>query len=470
MSICLPVVPLDDVSQPCRDDDALHAWLGRYLDIDVPRTPVCPGHHAPFEYVRTAYFEPAQDIVVWAPRGGGKTRLAAAVTLLDLLHKPGTAVRILGGSLDQSLRMWDHLLPDLERIAPEQMIKTGSRRTLRLRNGSSVAVLTQSQRAVRGLRVQKMRCDEVELFKPDIWEASQLVTRSIGSTRGTVEAISTLHAPWGLMSKILTRAEQTGTKIVRWCLLEVLQRCPSARPCEPCALWKECRGIAKIKCDGFVLIDDAIAMKSRVSRETWESEILCQRPSLRGAVFPRFDPDVHVRDATPAGQLSLGVDFGFANPFVCLWIVQSDDGAIHVIDEYAQVGLTIHDHIEQVQSRPWGKPLRLCCDPAGKARNDQTARSNVDALKSAGYVVRTRRSQINEGVEMIRTALCPASGEPKLFVHPRCVRLIRALQGYRYKEDGGETPFKDGEHDHYIDALRYYFVNSRKDLVAARSY
>jgi len=40
------------------------------------------------------------------------------------------------------------------------------------------------------------------------------------------------------------------------------------------------------------------------------------------------------------------------------------------------------------------------------------------------------------------------------------VKLIRALQHYRYPDAGGELPLKDGEHDHLIDALRYHFVNA----------
>jgi hypothetical protein len=89
----------------CRTDDELHAWVRLYTGLDVPRQPVCPGHDAPFDYLRYSYFEPASDLVVWAPRGGGKTRLAAVATLLDLLHKPPASVRILGGSLEQSMKM-----------------------------------------------------------------------------------------------------------------------------------------------------------------------------------------------------------------------------------------------------------------------------------------------------------------------------------------------------------------------------
>src|SRR6185295_11834760 len=99
-----------DILQPCATPDVLHQWLLDHLEIDVPRVAVCERHDPPFDYIRRAYFEPASDVVVWAPRGGGKTRLAAAATLLDMLDKPGVSIRILGGSLDQSLRLWEHLL------------------------------------------------------------------------------------------------------------------------------------------------------------------------------------------------------------------------------------------------------------------------------------------------------------------------------------------------------------------------
>jgi hypothetical protein len=88
-------------------------------------------------------------------------------------------------------------------------------------------------------------------------------------------------------------------------------------------------------------------------------------------------------------------------------------------------------------------------------------------LKQAGYAVKCRSSAIVDGLEMIRAALRPAAGKPKLFIHPRCQRLIRAMRSYRYAEGGSELPVKDGEHDHLIDALRYHFVNAQTSLKAA---
>ena len=137
------------ITQPVLTRTALHQWIRLYTHLHIPTEPVCASF-APFDYVCHTYFEPTKDAVVWAPRGGGKTRLAALATLLDLLHKPGCSVRILGGSKDQSLRMWEHLFPDLTRLV-EEMLDNKSRTTTRitLSNGSNAAVLTQSQRAVQ---------------------------------------------------------------------------------------------------------------------------------------------------------------------------------------------------------------------------------------------------------------------------------------------------------------------------------
>src|SRR5437868_2332005 len=207
--------------QRCASEGELHEWVAAFCGVKVPRKAVCAGHDAPFEYLKGAYFEKG-DQVVWASRGGGKTRLGAVATLLDLLHKPGCQVRILGGSLEQSLRMWEELRPDVERLAEAEVHRGRSTRRIDFKNGSGAAILTQSQRAVRGLHVQKLRCDEVEMFEPEVWEAAQLITRSRGEAKGTVEVFSTMHSPGGLMSRIVDNAEKTGATIIRWCILEVM--------------------------------------------------------------------------------------------------------------------------------------------------------------------------------------------------------------------------------------------------------
>lgn len=473
---------MSDLETPCRTPDELHAWIVRHADLHIPRTAVCPKHNAPFEYIRRAYFEPGADQIVWAPRGGGKTTLAALATVLDLLHKPGTAVRILGGSLEQSLRMWEHLVPLMTKIDETQIANPKSlARKLTLKNKSAAAVLTQSQRSVRGIRVQKVRCDEIELFDPLVWEAAQLTTKSTGThgnckgppVRGSIEALSTLHKPFGLMRQLVDDAVASGRVLVRWCLLDVLERCPAERECAGCPLWDECRGAAKERADGFFKIDDAIAMKARVSLDVWNTEMLCRRPSTRGLVFPVFDTTEHLRVDAPfdlrEADWSLAMDFGYSAPFVCLWIARYGE-AVYVVDEYLQEQRTVEQHLAELRKRPWPWTTRVACDPAGNGKSDQTARSNVDLLKASGYRVKSRPSPIVDGLELVRAALKSASGAVRLQIHPRCTKLIRAMQSYHYATDRSELPEKDGTHDHPIDALRYFYVNQQTTAIKPRTY
>ena len=479
-----------EMHSPRYTHDGLHAWMREYLGLKVPRKAICAHHIAPFEYIKRAYFEPAGDVVVWASRGGGKTRLGAAATILDLLHKQGVQVRILGGSMEQSLKMWEHLVPDLERCQVDHDRRTFGGRVVELRNGSRAAVLPQSERAVRGLRVQKLRCDEVDLFEQPIWDAAQLVTRSVELRRsngerlrqpadmervsGVVEALSTYHNPWGQMSRVIDRAIAQGTPVLKWCVLDVLEKCPPERDCKTCPLWEDCQGRAK-EAEGFFSIDDAIVQKRRVSLEMWKSEMLCERPSTSGAVFKTFSREKHVREheleRSRWRELALGVDFGFNAPFVGLWIVTTHDGEFWVVDEHVRREQVMHEHIAEIEGRRWGRPRWIGCDPAGSGANDQTAESNIDLLRRRGYRVRTRGSKIVDGIELIRAALQPAAGAPVLFVHERCANLIKALECYHYNPRmRGENPEKDGEHDHLIDALRYFFLNRARGEAVGRRY
>jgi hypothetical protein len=307
------------------------------------------------------------------------------------------------------------------------------------------------------------------------------------------------------MKEITEKAESGGTPILKWCLMEVLEKCPEERECPGCPLFEECRGRAKKFEGGFFSIEDAIAMKRRVSRECWEAEMMCLRPSVEGRVFPTFSRGVHVvkewavgggqwagggsgewavgggqwagggAGSLPTGDcalptVSLGIDFGFANAFVCLWVAEVGDGRVFVVDEYVQRGKTVEEHLVEIERRPWGKVRKIACDPAGNGANDQTAVSNVALLRRRGYAVKTRSSRIVEGLEMIRAGLKSGTGETKLYIDGRCRRLIAAMEGYRYEDGGGEVPLKDGEHDHLIDALRYWFVNRKGGEVVVRKY
>jgi len=524
--------PSTDAARPPQNPEELHAWVSEHLEINIARRSLIEGNRAPFDYLVHTFFEgrfqqsgeawtacealpdSPPDCVVWANRGGGKTFMGAVATLLDLVFKHGVEVRILAGSLEQSTRMYEHLRGFFSRPKFASLLESKiTSRRIKLLNGSCARLLAASQPSVRGTRVQKVRCDEVDTFDPEIWKAAQLTTRELAgvagpwgpSVRGSIEALSTMHHPYGLMWEIVTgerlvrvegvrRPRETIARrsLFRWCVLDVLEHCPDHRECATCGLMPECNGKAKQRtpeCAGHLMIDDALAQKKRVDLATWNSEMLCSRPRRTDAVYPEFEVGVHVvgdphprvRARAPVAYVA-GMDFGFRAETVVLLASIDNAGTVLVEREHVATGLTTADHIKAIDA--WladGRTMIadpnmlqrdgfewIAIDPAGRARNDQTAKSNYELLRNAGYRVRCRALRIGDGVSLVRTRLAPALNDgpnpedcvPRLLVHERCERLIECMQRYRYPDNTLDStePCKKEGFDHACDALRYMLV------------
>ncbi|HYE01770.1 MAG TPA: hypothetical protein VD963_00905 [Phycisphaerales bacterium] len=487
-----------------RNPGELRAFLAG-LEIAVPAGPALPTSDGPMAYLAHAFFEgrpfgggvrrygPA-DCVVWASRGGGKTFLGAVATVLDLVFKPGIEVRVLGGSLEQSRRMQEHVARLLAHPALAFLVAGRvTERRVALRTGSRAEVLAQSEASVRGTRVQKLRCDEVELFDRGVWEAAQLTTRSApirgpwgGWVRGSVEALSTMHRPHGLMWEVVGGSRRAGEegadgaprRLFRWGVVDVLGRCGEEFRCAGCGLWDECGGRAKAPGaggGGHVAVGDALAMKARVGLAAWESEMLCLRPRRADSVYPEFDARVHVADwEEPGARDELaegpgralvvgGMDFGFRGPTVFLLGRVGADGVLRITHEHAASGNTMGEHAAAIRAlcarAGTGLPDWIGVDPAGRQREHQSGLSNIAVLRGAGLTVRSRVLSLPEGIEAVRARLRPAEGGPRLLVHARCVGLVSALERYHYAPERPESvaPVKDGP-DHAADALRYLVV------------
>jgi hypothetical protein len=239
------LTPIDPASPPTTPAE-LRALLRDSLGLHMPGAPMIASHATPFDYLAHAFlcdFAPQPpaplDCVVWANRGGGKTFLGALATALDLLFKPGVEVRILAGSLEQARRMHAHLkrLFDPRRDSPLALAANAriTDRRITLPNGSEAEILAQSHTSVRGTRPQILRCDEADLFKPDVWEAAQLTPRTAlcgpATVRGRIECFSTMQNPHGLMHRLIDECRAGNRRLFRWGLLDVLEHCGPAHAC-----------------------------------------------------------------------------------------------------------------------------------------------------------------------------------------------------------------------------------------------
>jgi hypothetical protein len=265
-------------------------------------------------------------------------------------------------------------------------------------------------------------------------------------------------------------------QLLKWCLWETIEPCPPERSCSRCPLLADCEGRAR-GADGYFPIDDAIAQKSRASRAAWEAEMLCLRPSAEGLVFSEFDPRRHVAPVAynPGLPLYRAIDFGYANPFVCLWVQVEENcglpaqaGKLHadcelthercgtaglssrggapetfprldkpavphecairnpqlsdpdlthvqlrVIAEYVERERPIGEHARAMAARDPGPVLATYADPAGWQRTDVTGTGPCQELAAVGIKVRTPHAGILEGVELLRRLLKDRGGGPR---------------------------------------------------------
>lgn len=467
--------------------DQLHGYCRLVLGFNIPRKqyPRYYNHNPdnatlidtcmPFDYLCHSFFETGiiRDCVVWANRGGGKTQLGAIATVLDLIFKPGIQIRVLGGSKDQSSKMYRYIRDIMERDEMLTLIdKKITENRIKLNNGSAVEILAQSEQSVRGNRVQKLRCDEVELFTPEVWQAAQFVTRSAQCGEvyvpGCIEVLSTMHRPFGLMKKL---TEETAVRrLFRWNVVNVLENCPENRNCNNCSILPECQTAAK-HTNGFFRITDAIQQKARTSSEAWQAEMICNKPCRSDCVYPEFDPDLHVvpfnpdtlNNNTPDKKKVIvvgGMDFGFRSPTVMLWGVINPKGVLHIIDEHVASEKTIEQHILEIKSRNWPHVAWLGIDPAGYQRHEHLGLSTAVLLKQAGFKITARRMDLRSSLEAVRVRLKSADNRIRLFIDPKCNTLIESLQAYHFPPDKpfATEPVKDGT-DHACDALRYMVIN-----------
>jgi len=137
-------------------------------------------------------------------------------------------------------------------------------------------------------------------------------------------------------------------------------------------------------------------------------------------------------------------------------VLSPNDAHVHIRDEYLEADRTLDAHLDaidqQAEQRGHPRPTFVAIDPAGAARNTQTGRSDAELLRRRGYRVVARPTRIRLGIDRVRARLDRGT----LTIHPRCARLIDALQQYHFDPDRPEnqTPIKDGP-DHAADALRY---------------
>jgi phage terminase large subunit len=164
---------------------------------------------------------------------------------------------------------------------------------------------------------------------------------------------------------------------------------------------------------------------------------------LYGLVYDCFDPEAHIYDVGASGDRYFrSIDFGFTNPFVCLWGRLASDDTLYIYRERYLPNITVDKHAEAIKQMSQGERYE-----ATFADHDAGERA---ILHAHGIETRAAIKDVKTGINTVYSMI----ERGKIKVHRSCTGLISELQSYQWKDgQKGDEPRK--ENDHACDALRY---------------
>ena len=269
---------------PPKNKQELQWYLYILFGMRVPATAVCDNHVAPLDAIADSYFA-RHPISIWkASRGfGGKTKLLASLSHLEVMM--GANVVLLGGSGGQSQRVleasvdaWsyqpvyngeEHISP-FRKLIPQQPTSRSMTTTM----GNGMVAINASQTSVRGHHPERLRLDEIDEMRLDIFDASmgQPMDNMMKNIPSQITASSTHQHPNGTMTEILDRAEHNGWPVYEWCYRE-----------------------SSVHNGGWLTDEQIDKTKTAVNPTMWRTEFDLQKPSAEDTVFTEDDINLMFR-------------------------------------------------------------------------------------------------------------------------------------------------------------------------------
>lgn len=214
-----------------------------------------------------------------------------------------------------------------------------------------------------------------------------------------------------------------------------------------------------------------------IDSDMYDTRLIGTFAVLQGAVFKEWNRKIHVIDRTPVGGYThdnlphdwvriRGIDWGYNNPMVCVWLARDHDDNWYVIDEHYKSKTEIRHHAAAIKKRDgtvWF-PGSLYCkgtysdhDPQMMAEIAQYGIQCSPAIKSGGgWGNKLEMAQL----AMLRSLMLvnDTRPRPKFYVFSHCKHSIFEIGRHRYDDRQtirGMPEATIEEDDHCIDGIRY---------------
>lgn len=176
--------------------------------------------------------------------------------------------------------------------------------------------------------------------------------------------------------------------------------------------------------------------------------------AFEGAVYKSYRREIHVIEPfeiPPSWPRYRAIDWGFNNPFCCLWLAKSPDSVWYVYDEHHLGKALLSHHAQVIHEKSRGQSFVTTW-----ADHDAQDRYEFEAL---GIPTEAAQKAVRLGIEAVQAAVkIQDNGKPRLQIFETCPKTAEEMAGYRWLEGTENKDAKDEPakvNDHAMDPLRY---------------
>jgi hypothetical protein len=206
---------------------------------------------------------------------------------------------------------------------------------------------------------------------------------------------------------------------------------------------------------GNVAPSEIESAKADLDERTFQQEYEAQFVNYSGIIYYGFKREESVkRHDGDRSVIHVGMDFNL-DPMSAVLMTRKGD-TLHIFDEIVMFGSNTDEMVAELRERYGNGTIVIYPDPASRQRKTSAGgRTDLSILQNAGFEVRVRNSHaaVRDRINAVNSRLLSNDGQRRLYVDPKCKKVIESLERHTYKE-GTSQPEKDG-FDHMNDALGY---------------
>lgn len=209
---------------------------------------------------------------------------------------------------------------------------------------------------------------------------------------------------------------------------------------------------------GNVTLEELEYAKETLSLKHYKQEFEASFETLSNTVYSSFDRKSNVDPGVEdiGSEIYIGMDFN-VDPMSAI-VGSKVTNQLHVFDEIEITNGNTEEMCEEIKKRYPNRKIIVAPDPSGKSRKTSAPVGQTDfsIIKSYGYqiIAPNKAPAVVDRINEVNAICQNAKGIRKLFIHPKCKKLIKGMDGQTYKK-GTSQPDKKSGLDHMPDGLGY---------------